>query len=197
MPIEHVLEFQLQHRAEKQPRSTLGEMIARTPHDAATDALVRALDPFPPSVIDAAARLPTRIWLLDDDEDISSAAILTARMRRRRWYQHLASIDDYLGLTDVGPGYIAMVARWSLRSVIRHEFGHVVTAVLSPSERRKIADLFLGARLRRRFVEPLAARSVGEYVACGITAYVSPDRSEILREIDGPLVRFFDRLFDL
>ena len=91
------------------------------------------------------------------------------------------------GVVDVIDDYVAMVVSWKTLLIIRHEFAHVVTTFFSPKTRSELGALFENARARNRFVESLAAESLGEYLACAMSFYLFPDLREDLRDVDPDL----------
>lgn len=175
-------------------REVIQSMVVRSPHLAATDKVVAALDVYPLSYLLLASDYPTRIWILDRGEKTSTAEILTAEMRGRKWHSTGIGIDDCEGLVDVAPSYLAMITSWRTLLVIRHEFAHVVTTFFSSEERATLARLFQRARTDNRFPEPLARESLGEYIACALTYSFFPDLDARLAHFDAPLHRFVTRL---
>ncbi len=174
-------------------RELIEGMISRSPHPAATGRLVTALEVYPLSLLLLAHDYPTKIWVLDRGEKVSSAGILTQRILHRRWHSTAIGVDDCEGLTDVAPGYVAVVTSWRTLLVMRHEFAHAVTTFFSESLRRQLHQLYEDARMRGQFTEPLAAESIGEYVACGLSYYFFPDLRAELRSTDPGLYRLIDR----
>src|SRR6185437_201609 len=150
-------------------RDLIQNMLARSPHPAATEKLMIALEAYPLVYLLLASEHPTEIWVLGRDEKVSSAEILTPEMRERRWHSTNMSIDECEGLTDAAPGLVAMVTSWRSVLVMRHEFAHVVTTFFTPDQRAGLSQLFLRARATNHFTEPLARESIGEYVACAIS----------------------------
>jgi hypothetical protein len=175
-------------------RDLIRGMLVRSPHVQATEKLVLALEEYPLVYLLMAAEFPTKIWVLDRGELVSSAEILTPEMRRRRWHSTAISVDDCEGLTDVAPDYVAMVTSWKSLLVMRHEFAHVVTTFFSPFERDHLAQLYHRAGSRNHFMEPLARESIGEYLACSLTYTFFPDLSDELASFDPSLHRFVTRL---
>lgn len=175
-------------------REIIQSMVARSPHAAATEKLVAALEVYPLSYLLLASDYPTRIWILDRGEKTSSAEILTAEMRGRKWHSTAIGIDDCEGLVDVASTYLAMVTSWRTLLVMRHEFAHVVTTFFSSEERATLARLFQRAHTENHFAEPLARESLGEYVACALTYSFFPDLDERLARFDASLHRFVTRL---
>jgi hypothetical protein len=175
-------------------RDLIASMIARSPSPEATEKLFRALDPYPLVFLLLAAEYPARIWLLDRGEKVSSAEILTPEMRRRRWHSNGIGVDDCEGLTDVGPGYLAMVTSWRTLLVMRHEFAHVVTTFFTLDQRAGLSQLFARSHAAGHFMEPLARESLGEYLACALTYTFFADLDEELARFDPSLHRFVRRL---
>jgi hypothetical protein len=171
-------------------------MLTRSPHPQATEKLMLALEAYPLLYLLQACEHPTRIWILDRGEVVSSAEILTPEMRLRRWHSTQISIDECEGLTDAASDYIAMVTSWYSLLVMRHEFAHVITTFLSREEREGLMRLYLRARHHDHFIEPLARESIGEYVACALTYTFFPDLSDELASFDPSLYRFLSRLRD-
>jgi hypothetical protein len=169
-------------------------MIVRCPRPAITEKLVQALDVYPLSYLLLAREHPTYIWVLDRDEKVSSAEILTAEMKRRRWHAANLAVDDCEGLTDATDTYVAMVTSWRSMLVIRHEFAHVITTFFSPLERSILHQLYATAMTLGQFVEPLARESIGEYLACGLTYTFFPELSDELAGSDPGLHRFLTRM---
>lgn len=149
-----------------------------------------ALEPYPLVYLLLASEQPTRIWILDRDEKVSSADILTSEMRQRRWHSTQISIDECEGLTDATPDYVAMVTSWRSALVMRHEFAHVATTFFSPSERMELGHLYSLAHARNHFVEPLARESIGEFLACSLSYAFFDDLYRELAEFDPSLYRF-------
>ena len=174
-------------------RDLIEGMIARSPHEPATSRMIEALEVYPLVLLMLAHDYPTRVWLLDKGEKVSSAKILTKRMLRRRWHSAAIGVDDCEGLTDVAPGYLAIVTGWRTPLLMRHEFAHAVTTFFSAATRRWLCHLYHEACLSGRFAEPLARESIGEYVACGLSYYFSPDLSAELRSVDPRLYDVIDR----
>jgi len=140
---------QLQYRLGGRTKSDLIRgMVARSPHEAATGKLVMALEVYPLLLLLMASDYPTKIWLLDRGEKPSSAAILTERMKQRRWNSDGISIDECEGVTDLAPGYIGMVVSWKTLMVMRHEFAHAATTFIPPRMRNHVSALYAQARTR-------------------------------------------------
>lgn len=175
-------------------RDLIGSMVVRSPSPAATEKLMLALEPYPLVYLLLAADFPTRIWLLDRGEKVSSAEILTPDMRVRRWHSTGIGVDDCEGLTDIGPGYLAMVSSWRTLLVLRHEFAHAVTTFFTPTERASLSQLFARAHAAQHFMEPLARESLGEYLACALTYTFFPDLDGELARFDRSLHRFVHQL---
>jgi hypothetical protein len=175
-------------------RELILDMIVRCPRPTVAEKLVQALEVYPLSYLLLAREHPTYIWVLDRDEKISSAEILTTEMKRRRWHTANLAVDDCEGLTDASDSYVAMVTSWRSTLVIRHEFAHVVTTFITPLERSMLQQLYLRAMTHGQFVEPLARESIGEYLACGLTYTFFPDLADELVESDPGLHRFLTRM---
>ncbi len=175
-------------------RELIQSMLVRSPHNAATEKLMVALEAYPLIHLLLASEHPTKIWVLDRGEKVSSAGILTPAMRERRWHSTNLSIDDCEGLTDAAPGLVAMVTSWKSVLVMRHEFAHVITTFFTPDQRAALTQLFLRARTINQFTEPLARESIGEYVACAISGFFFDDLREALLHLDPFLYRFVSRL---
>lgn len=180
--------------AGRNKRQLIEGMIARSPHQIATEKLVMALESYPLLLLLLAKEYPTQIWLLDRGELPSSAAILNDQARRRRWHSQGIGVDDCEGLTDVVNGKVTIVVSWKTLLIMRHEFAHAVTTFFSPNIRRRLGLLYAQAKQRGVFAEPLAAESIGEYVACGISYQFFPDLSAELREVDAGLYRCIEGL---
>jgi hypothetical protein len=189
--LDHDLASRLRGRSK---RELIESMVVRTPHLHASEKLIIALEPYPLLYLLLASEHPTRIWILDRGEAVSSAEILTPQMRGRRWHSTQISIDECEGLTDAAPGFIAMVTSWRSLLVMRHEFAHVVTTFFTPDERATLTRLYMRAHALNQFVEPLARESIGEYLACSLSYLFFDDLSEELARIDPPLHRFVTRL---
>jgi hypothetical protein len=168
-------------------------MIVRSPHPQATEKLIAALEAYPLLLLLLAHDHPTRIWILDRGEKASSAQILTPQMRVRRWHSAGLGIDDCEGLVDVAPGYLALVTGWRTLQVMRHEFAHVATTFFSPATRHHFQRLYEEALRQDAFAEPLARESVGEYVACGLSGYLSDELRPGLQGTDPGLYRAVER----
>lgn len=175
-------------------RDLIGEMLVRSPHPAATEKLVYALEAYPLVYLLLAREFPTRIWIIDRGEPVSSAAILTPEMRNRRWHSTAIHVDECDGLTDAAPTHIAMVSSWKSLLIMRHEFAHVITTFFSPPERAHLTELYVRAQTRNHFIEPLARESIGEYLACSLTCTFFPDLDQELEQFDPGLHRFVTRL---
>jgi len=171
-------------------RELIQSMLVRSPHVGATEKLVLALEAYPLSYLLMASEYPTRIWIIDRDEKLSSANILTTEMRERRWHSTQITIDECEGLTDVASGYVAMVTSWRSMLVIRHEFAHVATTFFAPQERAELSALYLQAQRTNHFLEPLARESVGEYLACALSSWLFEDLARELATFDPLLFRF-------
>lgn len=169
-------------------------MLVRAPGDYAAEKLVIALEPYPLLYLLLANEHPTKIWILDRGEKVSSAEILTPEMRNRRWHSNNMSIDECEGLTDAAPGFVAMVTSWRSLLIMRHEFAHVVTTFFTPDQRATLTQLYLQARAANHFTEPLARESVGEYLACALSALFFDDLAADLARFDPRLNRFVTRL---
>ncbi|MGH2459373.1 MAG: hypothetical protein ACRDIY_10960 [Chloroflexota bacterium] len=179
---------------ERSKRDLIESMLVRSPNPGATEKLVIALEAYPLVYLLLASEHPTKIWILDRDEKVSSADILTPEMRGRRWHSANLSIDDCEGLTDAAPGLVAMVASWRSVLVMRHEFAHVVTTFFSPDQRAALGQLFLRSQAADHFSEPLARESIGEFVACAISYLFFDDLRADLSQFDPVLYRFVSRL---
>jgi hypothetical protein len=169
-------------------------MLVRSPNASATEKLVFALEAYPLAHLLLAGDYPTRIWVLDQGEKVSSAEILTAEMRGRKWHSAGISVDDCEGLVDVAPGYLAMVTSWRTVLIMRHEFAHIITTFFSAEERATLIQLFQRSRATNRFSEPLARESLGEYVACALTYTFFTDLNARLAQFDPSLHHFLTRL---
>ncbi len=193
--VEHWLDLELAARLRgRGKRELIESMVVRTPHPHAAEKLIVALEPYPLLYLLLASEHPTRIWILDRGETISSAEILTPQMRERRWHSTQISIDECEGLTDAAPGFIAMVTSWRSLMVMRHEFAHVVTTFFTPEERAALTRLYLRAQAQNQFIEPLARESIGEYLACSLSYLFFEDLADELAHFDPPLHRFVTRL---
>ncbi|HEX5416923.1 MAG TPA: hypothetical protein VFZ25_14765 [Chloroflexota bacterium] len=177
-------------------RDLIADMLVRSPHPAATEKLMLALEPYPLVYLLLAAEFPTRIWIIDRDERVSSAEILTPEMRNRRWHSTAIHIDECEGLTDAAPHYLAMVTSWRSMLIMRHEFAHVMTTFFSPQERKVLIQLYNRAHSLNHFMEPLARESVGEYLACALGYTFFADLDEELARFDPALHRFVNRVRD-
>jgi hypothetical protein len=180
--------------AGRSKRDLITGMLVRSPHPAATEKLMLALEPYPLLYLLLAEQHPTQIWILDRDEKVSSAGVLTPEMRTRRWHSWGLTVDDCDGITDAAPGYVAMVCSWKSLLVMRHEFAHVVTTFFTPAQRAILSGLYARALATNHFMEPLARESQGEYVACALTYSFFPDLAEELARFDASLFRFVVRL---
>jgi hypothetical protein len=169
-------------------------MLARTPGPEATEALIGALEAYPLIHLLLANEHPTRIWLVNPGEKLSSAEILTPEMRHRRWHSRGIGIDECDGVVDAAPGYVAMVSTWRTSLVLRHEFAHVITTFFDSADRATLSQLYSRAFRAGRFTEPLARESIGEFVACAISASFFPDLARRLATIDAALYHFVWRL---
>lgn len=174
-------------------RELIDGMIVRSPHELATSRVLAALEPYPLLLLMLARDHPTKLWILDRGEKVSSAEILTPRILRRRWHSAGIGVDDCEGLTDVAPGYVAVVTTWRTLLVVRHEFAHAATTFFSDQVRQQLRQLYEAARLRGQFTEPLAAESVGEYAACGLSYCLFPDLRAELQSVDPGLHRLASR----
>ena len=175
-------------------RDLIEQMLVRSPHPGATEKLMVALEPYPLIYLLLAAEFPTRIWIIDRGEPVSSAEILTNDMRNRRWHSTGIGIDDCEGLTDAAPTYLAMISSWRSLLVMRHEFAHVVTTFFSTQERGILTQLYNRAHTLNHFMEPLARESIGEYFACSLAYTFFDDLDEDLARFDPALHRFVVRL---
>lgn len=182
--------------AGRNKRDLIADMLVRSPHPSATEKLMLALEPYPLVYLLLAAEFPTRIWIIDRDEPVSSAEILTPEMRNRRWHSAGIHIDECEGLTDAAPHYLAMVSSWRSLLIMRHEFAHVVTTFFSPQERKLLIQLYNRAHTISHFMEPLARESVGEYLACALAYTFFGDLDDELAHFDPALHRFVNRLRD-
>lgn len=175
-------------------RDLVGGMISHSPHPAATAKILHALEVYPLLMLMQAHDYPTRIWVLDRGEKLSSAAILDAAAKERRWHQSGLSIDDCEGVTDVVEGSVAMITTWKSLLVIRHEFAHAITTFFPPKVKQCLHALYSRARERGEFTEPLASESLGEYVACGVSYLFFDDLRQELEEVDRDLLTLVSRL---
>ena len=173
-------------------RDLIEGMVVRSPHRVALEKLVVALEAYPLYLLMLAHDHPTRIWLLDRGEPVSSAAILDDEARGRRWHSAGITVDECDGLTDVVGDQVVMVVSWKTLLLMRHEFAHVVTTFFSPRVRGYLETLYAHAKQRGAFTEPLAAESLGEYIACGLSYYFFPDLRDELLQVDEPLYRLVD-----
>ena len=168
-------------------RQLIEGMIVRSPNNVATEKMVKALEVYPLLILMLAHDHPVKIWILDRGEAPSSAEILDEAAKNRRWHSNRICVDECEGLTDVVDNYVAVVVSWKTLLVMRHEFAHAATTFIGPSVRQELERLFREARQRRQFVEPLAAESLGEYIACGMSYYFFPDLREELQQTDPAL----------
>jgi len=175
-------------------RELIQSMLVHAPHPQAAEKLMIALESYPLVYVLLASDHPTEIWILDRDEKVSSADILTPEMRGRRWHSTNISIDECEGLTDAAPGLVAMVTSWRSLLVMRHEFAHVVTTFFTPDQRVALTQLYHQACARDEFLEPLARESVGEYLACAMSYTFFDDLAPELVQVDPQLSRFVRRL---
>lgn len=169
-------------------------MITRSPHAAATQKAVVAFEVFPLYLLMLAHDFPTKVWILDKGEKPSSAEILDDDARNKRWHSTRICIDDCEGVTEFIDGYIAVVVSWKTLLAMRHEFSHAITTFFSSATRHRLEQLYREAKRCGRFVEPLAAESLGEYVSCGFSYYFFPDLREELKEVDPELYNLIDNL---
>src|SRR3990170_2650534 len=65
-------------------RELIEGMLVHSPHQAATDKTIVALEVFPLYLLMLSHDFPTRLWILDRGEKPSSAAILNDAARNRR-----------------------------------------------------------------------------------------------------------------
>lgn len=168
-------------------------MLTHSPSDAARTRLHQALAVFPLYLLRLAHDYPTRIWLLDQGERLSSAAILGRSIGSRHRYGSRADIDKCEGLTTVVDRTVAVVSAWQSTLVLRHEFAHAVTTFLSAGARGRFVQLYERARQRGWFVEPLAAENPGEYTACALSSYFEYRRQELFA-VDPPLLAVVHQL---
>lgn len=175
-------------------RDLIRRMVVHAPHAAATEKLIVALEVYPLAYLLLASEYPTKIWIIDQDEKISSAEILTPEMRARRWHSAGISIDDCEGLTDATPDFVAMVTSWRSLLIMRHEFAHVITTFFTSAQREALTRLYVRAHALNHFTEPLARESIGEYAACAMSYLFFDDLAAELAQFDPPLYRFLVRL---
>lgn len=175
-------------------RELIEGMIIRSPHQAATEKALLALQVYPLTLLMLAHDFPTKVWILDRGEKPSSAEILDERARKKRWHSARICIDDCEGITEFIDGYVAVVVSWKTMLAIRHEFAHAVTTFFSMETRHRLELLYRNARSSGNFVEPLAAESIGEYAACGVSYCFFDDLREELREKDPGLYDLVDDL---
>lgn len=175
-------------------RELIEGMIARSPHRAATEKVLVALEVYPLFLLMLARDFPTRLWILDRDEKPSSAEILNDHVRNKRWHSARICIDDCEGVTELVDGYIAVVVSWKTLLTMRHEFAHALTTFFSVGTRQKLEYLYRDARRRGAFTEPLAAESIGEYIACGLSYYFFPDLRQELQQVDPGLYELVENL---
>jgi hypothetical protein len=168
-------------------------MIARSPHRSATQKMVRALDVYPLLLLMQAHDYPTKIWILDKGEKVSSAEILDAAARQRRWHSAEMAVDDCEGVTDVVGDSVAMVTSWKSMLVMRHEFAHAITTFFPPRVKRCLNGLYCRAKERGRFTEPLASQSLAEYAACAVSYLFFDDLRRQLQEVDSDLLTLVSR----
>lgn len=172
---------------ERTKRDLIKQMIVRSPHSNATEKAVAALEAYPLLLLLLACDYPTKLWILDKGEKPSSAGILNESILAKRWHSTNITIDECEGITDVVDNFVAMVVSWKTLLILRHEFAHAVTTFFSPSTRKQLQALYVGAKRRGEFTEPLAKESLAEYAACGLSYYFFPDLREELRATDGDL----------
>lgn len=177
-------------------RELIEGMVTRSPHKAATQKAIVALEVFPLYLLMLAHDFPTKVWILDQGEKPSSAEILNDNARNKRWHSTRICIDDCEGVTEFIDGYIAVVISWKTLLAMRHEFSHAITTFFSPATRQKLDLLYREAKRRGQFMEPLASESIGEYVSCGFSYYFFPDLREELKQVDLELHDLIDTLFE-
>lgn len=170
-------------------------LISRSPHQAAAESARNVLRTYPPALLERAARRSVRIWLLDPDEPVASAAPLDARARARRWHNGTIGLDNCAGLTVPVPDGVLVIAPWHRPAVLRHELGHALSVLLTSAQRRRIERTYEKALARTSFVVPLAARSVGEYVACGLACFTDAGARHRLQQFDPALAAVLDELW--
>ena len=175
-------------------RELINGMITRSPHAAAAEKTLVALEVYPLFLLMLANDFPTKVWILDRDEKPSSAEILNDAARNKRWHSARICIDDCDGVTEFIDGYVAVVVSWKTLLAMRHEFAHALTTFFSPQTRHKLEHLYREAKMRGSFMEPLAAESIGEYVSCALSYYFFPDLREELQKVDPDLHDLIDGL---
>ncbi|MCL5959683.1 MAG: hypothetical protein M1358_10295 [Chloroflexi bacterium] len=177
-------------------RDLIEQMIARSPHEIATQKAVAALQVYPLSLLLLACDYPTKLWILDRGEKPSSAEILDGTVLGKKWHSSGISIDECEGITDVVGNYVAIVVSWKTLLIMRHEFAHAATTFFSPSTRDRISALYREALGRGDFTEPLAKESLGEYAACALSYYFFPDLKEELQTVDPNLFNLVHSVLD-
>jgi len=175
-------------------RDLIRSMLVRTPGAEATEMAVSAIEVYPLIYLLLACEHPTRIWLLDVGERLSTAGILTPEMRNRRWHSSGIGIDECEGLVDVAPEYLAMVSSCRTELVLRHEFAHVVTTFFNSEERSTLSQLYSRASKANRFTEALARESLGEFVACALSYSFFGGLARRLATLDPALYEFVAHL---
>lgn len=173
--------------AGRSKRDLIEGMIIRSPHEVATNKTLVALGAYPLYLLMLAHDFPTKLWILDRGEKPSSAGIINEAVRSKRWHSARICIDDCEGVTEFIDNYVAVVVSWRTLLAMRHEFAHAITTFFSPTTRQRLDHLYRQAVSRDVFVEPLAAESIGEYAACGISYYFFPDLRKELQEVDPDL----------
>lgn len=180
------------------PRSlaTIAEtLFVRSPSVVASQAAGATLQAFPEPLLRVAAALPIRIWLLDHDESVEAVPLLDLAIRRQRWLDGTVGPGDCAGLTVAsGPGAL-VIAPWHRPAVLRHEIGHALGGLLSERQRRSLASAYAAARRADRFLVPLAGRSIGEYLACGVAHRAVEGGSSWLAALDPGLGAVLDQLW--
>lgn len=181
----------------ERPALRTGPVIVRAPHRAAVEACRALLEIYPTPLLQRAGRYPVCIWLLDRGEPVASTALLDKAARARRWHGGAVGLEDCVGLTVPLARGLLVVAPWDRPAVLRHEFGHALSALLNPAQRRRLEHLYRAARAQDRLLVPLAGKSIGEYVACGLAHFARSATRRRLIEQDPHLATLLAELWQL
>lgn len=161
-------------------------LVARAPRYEALLAATEVLSSYPAHVLETLASRGVRLWLLDRGEAVSAAPIPASE--RARWcLGERGRQAAWAGLTVPTPGGPLVVAPWDRPTVVRHELGHAIGALLDDQQRRRLGAAYRTASVRGRWLVPLAARSVGEYLACGAACFARSGGPAYLRAFDPAL----------
>jgi hypothetical protein len=165
----------------------VGALLVRPPHTEAETAVRQILSSYPPHILRALRRRGARIWLLEPTESVATVPLLREAVGELRWFGGSVAPDECAGLTIPLTSGPLVIAPWHRPPVLRHEVGHALGALLSERHLSRLAEAFKRAGRARHWLVPLAARSPGEYLACGAACFAQPGGQARLLAFDSRL----------